>query len=92
MSDYRKNNQQGDKNQKSSSSKINLSNQGIKDSDKILHELSGVAEVTEVDLSGNQMTVLPGDLWKLKKLQSLDITNNPFANVRKKFNLFSHLK
>ena len=61
--------------------KINLSNQSIKDSDKIFNELSNVSEVTEVDLSGNQLTVLPGDLWKLKKLQSLDITNNPFANV-----------
>jgi Leucine-rich repeat (LRR) protein len=78
MSEYRKN-QQGDK--KSMSSKLNLSNQGIKDSDKIFSELSNVAEITEVDLSGNQLTVLPGDLWKLKKLQSLDITNNPFANV-----------
>lgn len=78
MSDYRKN-QQGDK--KSVMSKLNLSNQGIKDSDKIFSELSNTAEITEVDLSGNQLTVLPGDLWKLKKLQSLDITNNPFANV-----------
>ena len=78
MSEYRKN-LQGDK--KSSAYKINLSNQGIKDSDKVFSDLSGVAEVTEVDLSGNLLTVLPGDLWKMKKLQSLDITNNPFANV-----------
>jgi Leucine-rich repeat (LRR) protein len=38
-------------------------------------------EIIELDLSDNSLTVLPEDLSGLKKLQSLDITNNPFRNV-----------
>jgi Leucine-rich repeat (LRR) protein len=76
MSDNRKNSQPQGK-----SSKIALSNKGIKDSDNIFSELSNLPEVTEVDLSGNNLTALPKDLSGLKKLQSLDVTNNPFNNV-----------
>lgn len=61
--------------------KVNLKGQGIKDSDNIFQELAQVVDVVEVDLSDNLLTKLPEDISKLKKLQSLDITNNPFANV-----------
>jgi Leucine-rich repeat (LRR) protein len=76
MSDNRKNSQQQAK-----SSKIILSNKGLKDSDNIFSELMSLSEVTEIDLSGNNLTTLPKDLSGLKKLQSLDVTNNPFNNV-----------
>ena len=75
MSESRKSSQQG------KSSKIVLANQGIKDSDNIFKELSNLPDVSEVDLSGNSLTGMPRDLQNLKKLQSLDITNNPLADV-----------
>ena len=64
------------------SSKITLNSHGIKDSDNIFAELSNLADITEVDLSSNNLTRLPEDLSGLANLQSLDITNNPFTNVR----------
>ena len=69
--------------------KANLKNQYIKyfifsditDNDNIFLELANLDGVLEVDLSDNQLTKLPSDLSNFTKLQSLDITNNPFKSV-----------
>ena len=65
-----------------SSTKLNLSNQGIRDSDNVFDELSTLEELVELDISGNQLTFLPRNLSTFRKLQSLDIQNNPFQNVK----------
>lgn len=61
--------------------KLNLKDKKMKDSDTIFTDLANLADLTELDLSGNLLTTIPEDLLKLKKIQSLDITNNPFSNV-----------
>ena len=76
MTDFRKNDQPDKK-----TTKINLKDKKIKDSDNIFAELLTLPELLEIDLSGNLLTFIPTDFSKLKKIQALDITNNPFSNV-----------
>jgi Leucine-rich repeat (LRR) protein len=67
--------------------KLNLKDKKLKDSDSIFTELASLSELTELDLSGNLLATLPEDVLRLKKIQSLDITNNPFTNVKFFLNL-----
>jgi Leucine-rich repeat (LRR) protein len=53
----------------------------ITDSNNIFQELFTFNELIELDISENKLTKLPKDISKLSKLQSLDLTNNPFQNV-----------
>ncbi len=46
----------------------------------IPHELSGLTELEELDLSGNRLTgKMPSELGALKKLKYLDLSDNRFA-------------
>lgn len=57
-----------------------MSNKKINDSHNIFKELEKFLELTDLDLSGNEITRLPDNLSNLANLQVLDITNNPLEN------------
>ena len=63
-------------------STLNLSSKNITDENNIFKELiSSYPNIVNLDLSDNQITLLPEDLSPLSKLQFLDIQGNSFTDV-----------
>lgn len=62
--------------------KIDLKKKDVKDSDNVFDELATVRGIKGLDLSDNLLTRLPTIMSMFESLLSLDITNNPFKNVR----------
>ena len=61
---------------------LNLSSKNITDENNIFKELiSSYPNIVNLDLSDNQITLLPEDLSPLSKLQFLDIQGNSFTDV-----------
>ena len=61
---------------------LNLSSKNIIDENNIFTELiSSYPNIVNLDLSDNQITLLPKDLSSLSKLQFLDIQGNSFTDV-----------
>ena len=61
---------------------LNLSSKNITDENNIFNELiSSYPNIVNLDLSDNQITLLPKDLSSLSKLQFLDIQGNSFTDV-----------
>ena len=61
---------------------LNLSSKNITDENNIFKELiSSYPNIVNLDLSDNQITLLPEDLSPLSKLQFLDIQGNTFTDV-----------
>ena len=61
---------------------LNLSSKNITDENNIFKELiSSYPNIVNLDLSDNQITLLPEDLSPWSKLQFLDIQGNSFTDV-----------
>ena len=61
---------------------LNLSSKNITDENNIFKELiSSYPNIVNLDLSDNQITLLPEDLSPLSKLQFLNIQGNSFTDV-----------
>ena len=60
---------------------IILNIRNISDSNNFFQDLLSYTDIIELDISDNNLTKLPKDMSRLSKLQSLDVTNNPFQNV-----------
>ena len=63
---------------------LNLSSKNITDDSNIFKELiSSYPNVINLNLSDNQLTLIPDELLLLTNLKFLDIQGNPFNNVTK---------
>ena len=61
---------------------LNLNSKNITDESNIFKDIiSSYPNVVSLDLSDNQITLLPEDLSPLSKLQFLDIQGNSFTDV-----------
>ena len=72
------------KNQDKINVTLNLSSKNITDDSNIFKELiSSYPNVINLNLSDNQLTLIPDELLLLTNLKFLDIQGNPFNNVTK---------
>ena len=70
------------KNQDKINVTLNLSSKNITDDSNIFKELiSSYPNVINLNLSDNQLTLIPDELLLLTNLKFLDIQGNPFNNV-----------
>ena len=67
---------------------LNLSSKNLTDKNNIFKDLiSSYPNIVNLDLSDNQLTLLPDDLSPLSKLKFLDIQGNPFKDVNQFYNI-----
>ena len=67
---------------------LNLSSKNLTDKNNIFKDLiSSYPNIVNLDLSDNQLTLLPDDLSPLSKLQFLDIQGNSFKDVNQFYNI-----
>jgi Leucine-rich repeat (LRR) protein len=67
--------------------KLDLSQRNISNSSIIeeLVELGKFTELEEVDLSGNNLTSIPSEIWNLPKLRKLNCENNKIIELTDNF-------